>query len=146
MHFYTITYSKNNKWQKYDDLFHLGSDLSVVLKDENGLNYGFKLVPGFVTDGGSVPFAFRWFVPCWSKANSLVNIAYALHDALYASELLPRAVADDILRGMLRDAGFSRLRASTVCFCVNQFAANHYGRKYDRFGVAKFLKMRTWKE
>ena len=69
-------------------------------------------------------------------------MAYALHDAAYASGILHRDIADDLLRGLLRDAGLSRLKASTVCYAVNQFAESHYQK--DEYDTAKFIQLRVY--
>ena len=69
-------------------------------------------------------------------------MAYALHDAMYCSGLMHRDIADDMLRGLLRDAGLSRFKASTVCFAVNKFAESHY--KKDEYDSASFVKLRLF--
>ena len=52
-----------------------------------------------------------------------------------------RHQAVDMLRGILRDAGLSRFKASTVCWCVNNFAASHYGPENDGGGNGAFVKL-----
>jgi hypothetical protein len=69
-------------------------------------------------------------------------MAYALHDGCYASGLLHRDVSDDLLRGLLRDAGLSRVKASTVCYAVNKFAESHY--QHDEYDTAKFIKLHVY--
>lgn len=145
MHFYFVSARNPKSWVKNGHLYQAMDDIYVTVRDQDGVHYEFHLLPGFLTDGGSVPAAFRWFVPSWSSVNWLINIAYALHDAVYAAGILSRSEADDLLRGLLRDAGLSRVRASTVCWCVNRFAKGHYGPKNDRYGSAPFVKMRRWK-
>lgn len=125
-------------WIKIGDLYQATDDIYVRLHDEKGMHYTWHLYPGFQTDGGSVPVAFQWFVPKWSNENDLINLAFALHDAAYGSGLMHRDIADDMLRGMLRDAGLSRFRASTVCWAVNNFAASHYGPNNDRYDCKLF--------
>lgn len=144
MHF-TYKGSKNaDSWVKIGDLYQATDDIYVYLVDDNHLSYDWHLLPGFRTDGGSVPLAFRWFVPSWSKDNAIINLAYALHDAAYGSELMHRSIADDMLRGMLRDAGLSRFKASTVCWAVNNFASGHYGQCNDDYDCRLFAKLRVY--
>lgn len=126
-------------------LYQATDDIYVRVRGSDGLQYSFHLMPGFQTDGGSVPLAFRWFVPAWSDDNEIINLAYALHDYLYGSEALPKDVADDLLRGLLRDAGLSRFRASTVCWAVEKFARSHYGITNDRLDCALFGELRIYK-
>lgn len=145
MHFYFES-SKNEKaWIKIGNIYQATEEITVTLRDETGMHYKWTLLPGFRTDGGSVPLAFRWFVPAWSDTVPLVNLAYALHDAAYGSGLMHRDIADDMLRGLLRDAGFSRFRASTVCWAVNNFAAGHYGVENDKYDCRLFASLRVYK-
>lgn len=143
MHFYILNYTGAGCWVKLPDGRYQATDtITVNVRDQDRMVYEFTMLPGFRTDGGSVPWCFRWFAPGWTEDEPLVNLAYALHDALYASELLPRGQADDLLRGLLRDAGWSRVRASTVCYAVNKFAASHYGKDRDPEENRLFFKMR----
>lgn len=112
-----------------------------VMRDDNLLRT-ITLYPGAMTDGLSIPFGFRWFLPTWSKDNELYNIAGFIHDALYASELLSKDEADDLFRGILRDAGISRFKASTAEWCVQTFAKSHYGKKHDNFDLANYITVK----
>lgn len=138
MHFY-IQHFDNPVYHKMDGLYVLDKDLHVTVKDETGLTYTFTLNKGFTSNGGSVPVIFRWFMPSWDDRVPLLNVAYLLHDWLYASREMCKAYADDLLRGLLRDAGYNRFHASTVCRAVNTFAKSHYGK--DEYGVAKLGKL-----
>ena len=144
MHFYFVSAKNEKSWVKNGELYQAIDDIFVTVKDQDNMYYEWHLLPGFRTDGGSVPLCFRWFVPSWSKTNHVLNLAFALHDAAYASELLDRSDADDLVRGVLRDAGLCRLRASTVCYAVNKFAERHYGKENDKYGSAQFVKLRRW--
>jgi len=57
-----------------------------------------------------------------------------------------RDIADDMLRGMLRDAGLSRFKASTVCWAVNNFAASHYGLEHDTNDCSLFAELKVYSE
>lgn len=138
MHFY-IQHFSNLAYHKEDGLYVLDNDLYVIVTDEAGAVYMFTLYKGFKSNGGSVPVIFRWFMPSWDDDVPLLCIAYLLHDWLYASAELPKERADDLLRGLLRDAGYNRFHASTVCLAVNTFAKSHYGK--DEYGVAKLGKL-----
>ena len=142
MHFYFVRGCGFRNWIRIGDVYQATSDIVVVVRDETGLHYEFTLITGFRCNGGSVPWAFRWFVPSWSSTNDLINIAYALHDAMYCSGLMHRDLSDDMLRGLLRDAGLSRLQASTVCYAVNKFAESHYNK--DEYDSKPFVKMRVY--
>ena len=93
-----------------------------------------------MTDGGSIPKVFQWFAKGWSD-DYKYNSTFILHDALYGSELVHRDIADDMLRSSLRDCGIDRLHASTICWCVNKFAKNHYGRMKDDLNIAEFIEL-----
>lgn len=142
MHYYYVRGCGLRNWMKIGDVYQATGDIIVVVRDETGLHYEFTLVTGFQCNGGSVPWCFQWFVPGWSATNDLLNTAYALHDAMYCSGFIPRDLADDMLRGLLRDAGLSRLRASTVCYAVNKFAESHYNK--DEYNSKPFVKMRVF--
>lgn len=143
MHFYYVRGCGFRCWTKIGDVYQATDDIIVIVRDETGMHYEFHLLPGFRCNGGSVPWMFRWFVPSWSSTNDLINMAYALHDGCYASGILHRDIADDLLRGLLRDAGISRLKASTVCYAVNQFAESHYQK--DEYDTAKFIKLHVYR-
>lgn len=133
MHFY-IRHFDELVYHIEDELYVLDKDLHVVVMDETGAVYTFTLYKGFRCNGGSVPKPFRWFMPSWDDKVPLLNLAYCLHDWLYASSMMPKEQADDLLRGLLRDAGYNRFHASTVCWAVNTFAKSHYG--HDEYHVA----------
>lgn len=144
MHFYFVDGNGFKNWTKIGNLYQVTDDIICILRDELGTRYKFHLLPGFQCDGGSVPWCFRWFVPSWSQTNDLINAAFFIHDAAYASGLVHRDIADDMLRGLLRDAGLSRFKASTVCWCVNNFAAGHYGPENDDGGNGAFVKLSVY--
>lgn len=138
MHFYIQNFD-NPVYHKKDGLYVLDKDLHVAVNDELGTKYVFTLYKGFTCNGGSVPLAFRWFMPSWDDDVPLLNVAYMLHDWLYASREMCKAYADDLLRGLLRDAGYNRVHASTVCWAVNTFARSHFGT--DEYNVADLGKL-----
>lgn len=145
MHFYFVEQHNGEKWTKLPrGIYQAADKITVILRDERGLHYKFTVLPGFQTNGGSVPLCFRWLIPSWTEDNVLVNLSYALHDGLYGSELMCREYADDLLRGLLRDAGWPRWKASLVCYAVNQFAASHYGQDKDPEENRLFFKMELY--
>lgn len=130
-----FTWSKKN-----DDLYRIENDFTIMFQDEENHTYIFLIKKGALTDGGSIPKAFSWFAKGWYDDNFIINACYILHDALYASELMPKDIADDILRSSLRDCGFDRLHASTICWAVNTFAKRHYGKSHDRFDLREYVE------
>lgn len=127
------------EYRKEKDLYILEEDLNVTLQDNKGNKFTVTIKEGAKCDGLSVPAAFTWFLPKWDKKNELYNIAGIVHDALYASELVHKDIADDIFRGILRDSGVSRLKASTAEWCVEKFAKKHYGS--DEYGMKDFIEI-----
>lgn len=121
------------------DLHVLDQDLSIALINNEKNTVVFNIKKGAMCDGLSIPWGFRWFLPTWDENNELYNIAGLLHDALYASELVCKDIADDIFRGILRDAGISRFKASTAEWCVQTFAKCHYGKKHDKYGLGNYI-------
>lgn len=128
-----ITKLPNNK-------YILENDIEVVLKE---CNYGYVvriyIKSGAVWDGLSVPYIFRWFLPNYFIDNPLANVAGLVHDAMYASALVSKDTADDMFRGILRDAGISRFKASTAEYLVEKFANNHYGIEHDKDNLRHYV-------
>lgn len=138
MHFYIQHFDKP-VYHKEGPFYVLDKELHVTVADEMGLKYIFTLYPGLKSDGGSIPWVFRWFMPSWDEDVPLLCCAYLLHDWLYASREMCKAYADDLLRGLLRDAGYNRFHASTVCWAVENFARGHFGS--DENHIADLGKM-----
>ena len=130
-----ITKLPNNK-------YILENDIEVVLKEGN---YGYivriYIKSGAIWDGLSVPYIFRWFMPNYFIDNPLANVAGLVHDAMYASALVSKDTADDMFRGILRDAGISRFKASTAEYLVEKFANKHYGIEHDKDNLRKYIDM-----
>lgn len=140
--FYTQSYLDYNTFVKQPDGLYLNKSSTYLnVRDEAGSFYHFELYPGFLCDGGSVPKPFQWFMPSWDDGNVLLNLAYCVHDFCYGSECLNRELADDLLRSLLRDAGYNRFHASTVCWAVNSFACCHYGKKHDKYSCRDYGKL-----
>ena len=99
---------------------------------------------GSCWDGASIPRVFSWFLKSYDTKNSLYTFASLVHDYCYASECVEKDVADDFFRGIMRDSGISRLKASTAEWCVQTFAKNHYGVSHDRFGLRFMGKLSTY--
>ena len=123
-------------YHKVGDLYQIDSQFRIMLEDGQ-YRYVFTIYPGFRTDGGSIPFLFRWFAKPWDPENLEYNACFILHDACYASGYVHRNIADDMLRSALRDIGLDRLHASTIHWCVKQFAQSHY-EKDDNADFVKF--------
>lgn len=125
-------------WHKVGKLYQIDNEFDITL-DDRTFRYILTILPGFRTDGGSIPKAFQWFVKGWTD-DYKYNGVFVLHDAMYCTSFVHRDIADDMLRSSLRDVGLSRLKASTVCFCVNSFASCHYGPENDDNDNYDFVK------
>nr|DAW67870.1 MAG TPA: Protein of unknown function (DUF1353) [Caudoviricetes sp.] len=125
-----------------DDLLFLNKPAHLAIYDVNTLEvYDFAISYAAVWDGLSTPKCLRWFLPSYDPKNDLFNWAGLIHDALYGSALLPKDVADDVFRSVLRDAGLSRFKASSAEFVMSKFSKSHYGRTQDRHGIRFHVKM-----
>ena len=138
MNFTVIAYD-SLFYYKENGLYVIEDDFSVVLCDNNDNVFTITIKEGAKCDGLSVPAVFTWFLPKWDKKNELYNIAGIVHDALYASKLVHKDIADDIFRGILRDSGVSRFKASTAEWCVEKFAKKHYGS--DEYGMKDYIEL-----
>lgn len=111
------------------------------LRDGKATRFLFRIEEGFGTDGLSVPLPFRKIVPKWTD-DMAYNVAGIVHDGLYGTKgygIFSRSEADDFLRGLMRESGMERLRASTACACVKAFARRHWG--LDREGFGRFFSV-----
>ncbi len=126
------------KWHKVGDLYQIDNEFEITL-DDKVCKYIITILPGFRTDGGSIPKVFQWFIKGWTE-DYRYNGVFILHDALYCTEHTTKSIADDMLRSSLRDYGISRFKASTVCWCVNNFAKYHYGKDRDENDNCDFVR------
>lgn len=134
------------KWQSNEDnsKFTLTNTAKITLTLNDGKLYTFTFKKNCICDGLSVPKAFQWFLPKWSKNNALYNLAGALHDALYANKgfgVFNRDDSDAIFRGLLREAGCNRFHASTADFILWLFGCSHWGD--DIFKCKNLVTMKT---
>lgn len=111
---------------------------TFVVDCDDGNRYTFSLREGLVWDGASVPKIFRWYLPNVDSTNLVYTAAGLLHDFCYGSECLPKDKADDLFRGIMRDAGVPRRKAGVADFCVRRFGASHYGKDKDSYGIRFF--------
>lgn len=133
------------KYHKVGKFYQIDSEFQISLEDDT-YRYVFTIYPGFRTDGGSIPWMFRWFAKPWKDDDLSYNGCFILHDACYASACVHRDLADDMLRSSLRDIGEDRLHASTICWCVNNFAKGHYGPENDDQDNYDFVKFNLFKK
>lgn len=126
---YSVVKYDYGRWDylKEIDMYQCRERASVTVRDDKGMELTYTFLPGFRTDGGSVPNVFEWVIKGWYDDRPLTNLAFCVHDANYGMKYMSKELSDDLLRGMLRDDGHSRLVASTVCWCVKKFAKSHYG-------------------
>jgi len=90
---------------------------------------------GFMSDGASSPSFAQSFVPDIKKGDDVYNAAPFIHDGLYMHRgetdgcKLSREECDDILRGIWRIAGMSRLVAGAADLGIQIFAGSseHWG-------------------
>ena len=134
------------QWRRSNGLYRYeGSEPGLamvdVLRDGRGTRFLFRIERGFGTDGLSTPPGFRHLVPRWTE-NIDYDLAGIIHDGLYGTKgygIFGRSEADDFLRGLMRESGMERFRASLACWCVNRFARRHWG--LDREGFARFFSV-----
>lgn len=122
-------------------LYVLRNDCSFTLDTDFGKRYTIHCKRGLVWDGASVPKPFRWYLPNIDEKNLVYTSAGLLHDCCYGAELLPKPLSDDLFRGVLRDAGILRRKASFAHLCVKFGAKSHYGKEHDRFGIRFFCSI-----
>ena len=111
----------------------VGEQTYILLEDitVNSLDYQIKLLKGFDFDAASIPQIF------WSIIGSPFTGNYttpaAIHDGLYAGEILDRKVCDDIFLDLMKQYKVSYLRRYAMYWAV-------------RLGGGKVWKEHTEKE
>lgn len=112
-----------------------------------------SLLPGYRTDGASVPWPFSYLVPKWRRGDDRYNAAPTAHDVLYLLRgrvpvigsdkgmNFSREEVDDILRGIWRCWGMSRFLAGAADKAVEVFAGGdeHWGG--DSYGVRDLVNV-----
>ena len=66
---------------------------------------------GFVTDLASIPSVLHWWI---RPTDSRAATAAIVHDWLYLTHSVPRAVADALFLSLLRADGMPRIRAKAL--------------------------------
>ena len=95
------------------DNMHVAEPFAIVLPV---LNRTLQILPGFTTDGASIP---RLFWTCAGDPFSPRFVAAAVcHDALYAGELCARETADDVFVELLKEEGLSWFHRNLFWFAV----------------------------
>ena len=111
----------------------VGEQTYILLEDivVESLGYQIKLLKGFDFDAASIPQIF------WSIIGSPFTGSYttpaAIHDGLYAGEILDRKVCDDIFLDLMKQYKVSYVKRYTMYWAV-------------RLGGGKVWKEHTEKE
>lgn len=116
--------------------------------------YSIRFNPGFKSDGASVPWGFRWFLPKWSEYDRLYNAIAKAHDLLYidggeldSGEKWTREESDDFLRGAwretvtLKNSRFARFRCGTADALIHVFAGGKKHWKNDGLKCGQYGKI-----
>lgn len=104
-----------------DGAYALDSDLGF-----RGTRFRVRVLPGFATDGVSIPRALRW----WADPYSGRHVAAAvIHDGLYATQFTTRAEADQLFLEALRACGVRRSQARLMWLAVRIFGGRAWGSK-----------------
>lgn len=113
-------------------LYQCRETARVSLVDGTGMRLDYTILPGFRTDGGSIPKMLQkpFGMKGWYEDGShrLTNLAFVLHDSMYCGYgPLDKQRADKQLRDMLLADGWPAFKVETVYFCVRYFACRHWG-------------------
>lgn len=94
-----------------EDLFILLEDIEV-----KALNYTITVEEGFDFDGASIPKSL-WGI-FGNPLSGDFRIAALVHDVLYASQVLPRKVCDDIFLELMKIHGVSYAKRYSMYLAV----------------------------
>ncbi len=78
---------------------------------------GYTIPKGFITDGGSIPRVFWFFL---NPAGAGMP-AYCVHDYLYTTHTTSREEADKILRDLLEKRGLGTFHSTCAYLAVRAF-------------------------
>ena len=82
--------------------------LEAPLRYVTGDGWRIEVLPGWYTDGASIPRLLRWYADPFGGPYAAAAV---LHDALYRSQLLTRVESDQVFRAAMIDAGVRRAQA-----------------------------------
>ena len=86
----------------------------------SGVTYTVTIKEGFKTDGASIPGTLAWPLGLNRDSPSIIRGA-VIHDALYASELVERQVADSILYAACLQDGTDPDKARAIWQAVHEW-------------------------
>ena len=100
------------------ELTIINENLFILNKDKTAesLGYSITVKKGFDFDGASIPQAL-WSV-YGNPLSGEFRIAALVHDALYASEKLPRKLADDIFLDLMKQHKVGYIKRQTMYYAV----------------------------
>ena len=118
-----------------EDVFILLEDVTV-----EALGYRIRVKKGFDFDGASIPQAL-WSV-YGNPLSGKFRIAALVHDALYASQKLPREVADAIFLDLMKQHEVGYMKRQTMYYAVRS-AGWTVWKKHDKEEVNAYRKYVT---
>ena len=112
-------------------------DVFIILEDVTveTLGYMIRVKKGFDFDGASIPQAL-WSV-YGNPLSGKFRIAALVHDALYASEKLPRELADAIFLDLMKQHEVGYLKRQTMYYAVRS-AGWYVWRRHEEPEVKKY--------
>ena len=117
----------------------IGKQTYLLLEDitVNSLGYQIKLLKGFDFDAASIPQIF------WSIIGSPFTGNYttpaAIHDGLYAGEILDRKVCDDIFLDLMKQYKVSYIRRYAMYWAV-RLGGGKVWKEHTKEEVLKYTK------
>ena len=117
----------------------VGKQTYILLEDitVNSLGYQIKLLKGFDFDAASIPKIF------WSIIGSPFTGNYttpaAIHDGLYAGEILDRKVCDDIFLDLMKQYKVSYVRRYAMYWAV-RLGGGKVWKEHTKEEVLKYTK------
>jgi len=101
-------------------------DCELCYTHDNG--WAFIVLPGWTTDGASVPSPLRWYADPFSGPYASAAV---LHDALYRGQIVSRAEADRVFRDAMIDAGTRPAQAWLLWAAVRAFGWLAWEAKHE---------------
>ena len=97
------------------------------------------ILAGFEFDGASIPKSLWSLYGC--PFGGLYSMASCIHDALYATHLFNKAMADRIFYEAMIASGVERKTAIQMYLAVRTFGQSAYDEKYELGKNREFVKI-----
>ena len=114
---------------------------SLIYEDDN---YHIEILEGFIFNGGSIPRLLWGIVE--SPIGGLGSSCFCLHDCLYATKILSKKIADDLLYKTLILSGVGVIESNSIYAAVSLCGHESYEQEDNLYLYWDYVKIRSKKQ